>query len=81
MILPKNITANDFRHALERDGFKQTKKGGGHLIFRHPDGRRVVLSYHRSGDTFPPKTIKAMIRDAGWAEENFDRLGLIPKKK
>ena len=81
MILPKNVTANEFRHALERDGFRQTKKRGGHLIFRHPDGRRVVLSYHGSGDTFPPKTLKAMIQDAGWTEEDIARLGLIPKKK
>ncbi len=78
MRLPKNITAIEFRRALERDGFKQRpKKKGGHLIFKHPDGRRVVLAYHRSGDTFPPKTLKAMIRDAGWTEEDLKRLGLL----
>ncbi len=81
MILPKNVTANKFRLALEKDGFRQTKRGGGHLIFRHPNGRRVVLSYHRSRDTFPPKTLKSMIQDAGWAEEDLHRLGLISKKK
>lgn len=78
MSLLKNITANEFRHALERDGFKQTKKKGGHLVFRHPDGRRVVLAYHRSSDTFPPKTLKSMIQDAGWGEGDLKRLGLIP---
>ncbi len=77
MSLPKNITANELKHALERDGFKQTKKKGGHLIFRHTDGRRVVLAYHRSGNTFPPKTLKSMIQDAGWTEEDLKRLGLI----
>ncbi len=81
MIFPKNISANQFRHALEKDGFRQTRKGGGHLIFRHPDGRRVVLSYHKSGDTFPPKTLKSMIQDAGWIEEDLERLGLVTKKK
>ena len=81
MIFPKNIIANEFRHALEKDGFRQTGKSGGHLIFRHPDGRRVVLSYHKSGDTFPPKTLKSMIRDAGWREDDLERLGLVPKKK
>ena len=70
-------TPNEFRHALERDGFRQSKKRGGHLIFRHLDGRRVILSYHVSGDTFPPKTLKAMIKDAGWTEEDLVRLGLI----
>lgn len=81
MIFPKNITANEFRHALEKDGFRQTRKGGGHLIFRHPDGRRVVLSYHKSGDTFPPKTLKSMIRNADWREYDLERLGLVTKKK
>ena len=77
MIPPKNITANEFKHALERDGFKRTKKGGGHLIFRHPDGRRVSLAFHRPRDTFPPKTLKSMIQDAGWTEKDLRRLGLI----
>lgn len=76
MIPPKNITARKFRQALEKDGFIQTKKKGGHLIFRHPDGRRVILSYHRSGDTFPPKTLKSMIHDTGWTEEDLKRLGV-----
>lgn len=77
MILPKNITANEFKHALERDGFKRTKKRGGHLVFRHPDGRRVILSFHRPQDTFPPKTLKSMIQDADWTEKDLRRLGLI----
>jgi predicted RNA binding protein YcfA (HicA-like mRNA interferase family) len=77
MILPKNVTANEFKHALERDGFKRTKKRGGHLLFRHPDGRRVTLSFHRPQDTFPPKTLKSMIQDAGWTEKDLTRLGLI----
>ena len=77
MIPPKNITANEFKHALERDGFKRTKKRGGHLVFRHPDGRRVILSFHRPQDTFPPKTLKSMIQDADWTEKDLRRLGLI----
>jgi len=77
MILPKNISANEFKHALERDGFKQTKKKGGYLVFRHPDKRRVILSFHRPSDTFPPKTLKSMIQDAGWTEEDLRRLGLL----
>ena len=77
MILPINVTALEFRRALERDGFKQTKKRGGHLVFRHPDGRRVILSYHKATDTFPPKTLKAMIEDAKWDYNDLLRLQLI----
>jgi predicted RNA binding protein YcfA (HicA-like mRNA interferase family) len=78
LILPKNITAKEFRQALEKEGFKETKKRGGHLVFRHLDGRRVILSYHRSGETFPPKTLKSMIQDAGWTEKDLRRLGILP---
>jgi predicted RNA binding protein YcfA (HicA-like mRNA interferase family) len=78
VILPKNITAKEFRQALEKEGFKETKKRGGHLVFRHPDGRRVILAYHKSGETFPPKTLKSMIQDAGWTEEDLRRLGILP---
>jgi len=77
MILPKNVTANGFKHAIERDGFKQTKKKGGHLVFRHPDKRRVILSFYRPSDTFLPKTLKSMIQDAGWKEIDLKRLGFI----
>jgi predicted RNA binding protein YcfA (HicA-like mRNA interferase family) len=75
--LPKNITAKEYRQALEKEGFKETKKRGGHLVLRHPDGRRVILAYHKSGDTFPPKTLKSMIQDAGWTEEDLRRLGIL----
>lgn len=74
---PKNITARELKSALEREGFVQKKKKGGHLMFKHLDGRRVILSYHSSGDTFPPKTLKSIIQDAGWTEEDLKRLKLI----
>lgn len=73
----RNITARKFVSALEKDGFKHTRKKGGHLVYRHPDGRRIVVSYHRPGDTFRRKTLKGMIEDTGWNEKDLRRLGLI----
>lgn len=79
MTLPqiKKLTAKELVKALKKDGFKCTTKKGGHLIFRHPDNRRVTIAYHHSGDTFPPKTLNNIIQDAGWTEENLKKLGLI----
>ena len=31
---------------------------------------------HHLGDTFPPKTLRKMIRLAGWSREDLERLGL-----
>lgn len=79
MTLPqiKKITANQLVRALKKDGFKCTTKKGGHLVFRHPDKRRVTVSYHGSGNTFPPKTLNSMIIDAGWTTEDLKRLKFI----
>jgi len=38
----------------------------------------VTVSYHRPGDSFPPKTLKRMIEDqARWTEEDLTRLDLL----
>lgn len=74
--LPRGITARRLIQALHKDGFGLTRTRGSHHIYRHPDGRRVVVAYHRLGDTFPTGTLKAMIADAGWAEEDLHHLGL-----
>lgn len=76
----KKVKARQIQLALIKDGFRLSTKKGGHLIYRNPAGRRVVLSFHHSGDTFPPKTLKAMLIDAGWDEEDIKRLGLLKSR-
>jgi len=72
--------------ALPRDGssvrsvstvlsFREPR--GSHRIYRHTDGRGVVVAYHHLSDSFPIGTLKAMIADAGWDEDDLRRLGLI----
>lgn len=73
----KGITAQELIRALERDGFLWTRNKGSHRVYRHPDGRRVVVSYHRPSATFPPKTVASMIAGARWDENDLRRLGLI----
>jgi mRNA interferase HicA len=74
---PRGITSRRLIQALHDDGFTLARTRGSHRIYRHPDGRRVVVAYHRLGDTFPIGTLRAMIADAGWDEDALRRLGLI----
>jgi predicted RNA binding protein YcfA (HicA-like mRNA interferase family) len=74
--IPRGLTARDLIRALHADGFHLTRTGGSHRIYRHRDGRRVVVAYHRVGDTFPIGTLKSMVADIAWTDEDLQRLGL-----
>ncbi|MBW2702192.1 MAG: type II toxin-antitoxin system HicA family toxin [Deltaproteobacteria bacterium] len=73
----RNTTTRKFIRALEADGFAYVRSKGSHRVYRHADGRRVVVAYHRPGATFPPKTLTSMIVGAGWDQDDLRRLGLI----
>ncbi|MFN4218495.1 MAG: type II toxin-antitoxin system HicA family toxin [Candidatus Bipolaricaulia bacterium] len=77
MILPRTVTARRFIKALLKDGFVLVRQKGSHQTYRHPDGRTVTVLFHRSGETFRPGTLHAMIKDAGWTEADLRRLKLI----
>lgn len=72
--LPRGITARRLIQALHKDGFALKRIRGSHHIYRHADGRRVVVAYHRLSESFPIGTLKAMIADAGWDEDDLRRL-------
>ncbi len=65
-----------FDPGLEADGFQLQRVRGSHRIYRHSDGRRVVVAYHGLDDPFPVGTLRAMIQDAGWQDADLLRLGL-----
>jgi len=72
------ITARELCAALERDGFVRDRQRGSHRVYRNPrDGRRAVVPYRRPGDTFPLKTLQAMLEDLGWTEADAERLNLL----
>jgi predicted RNA binding protein YcfA (HicA-like mRNA interferase family) len=75
----KNITAGKLVRALKRDGFFLARRAGARFIFLHPDGRMVPVHYHRSSQTFPPGTLRAMLTQARWSTADLIRLRLIPK--
>jgi predicted RNA binding protein YcfA (HicA-like mRNA interferase family) len=76
----RGLTARQIIAALLQDGFYLRSSGGGsHQRFQQQDGRRVTVSFHKSSDTFPPKTLKTMLEwQAHWTEDDLRRLGLLP---
>jgi predicted RNA binding protein YcfA (HicA-like mRNA interferase family) len=61
-----------------RDGFSLRSQSGSHQRYVHSDGRRVTVSFHRPGDTFPPKTLRRIIDDqARWNQDALIRLKLL----
>jgi predicted RNA binding protein YcfA (HicA-like mRNA interferase family) len=75
--IPRGITARALIHALHEDGFELTRTRESHRIRRRADGRRVVVAYHRLGDTFPIGTLQAMVSDIGWSDQDLVRFGLV----
>jgi mRNA interferase HicA len=75
--IPRGISARQLIRALLADGFVMSRSRGSHRIYRHPDGRRVMVAYHIPSNTFPVGTLRSMIADTGWIESDLRRLDLI----
>jgi predicted RNA binding protein YcfA (HicA-like mRNA interferase family) len=74
----RNLTAREIINALTRDGFVFYNQRGSHQRYRHADGRRVTVTFHRASDTFPIGTLRSMIElQARWTEEDLRRLSLL----
>jgi predicted RNA binding protein YcfA (HicA-like mRNA interferase family) len=74
----RNLTAREIVNALTRDGFGFYNQRGSHQRYRHADGRRVTVTFHRASDTFPIGTLRSMIeRQARWSEGDLRRLSII----
>jgi predicted RNA binding protein YcfA (HicA-like mRNA interferase family) len=74
----RGLTAREIISALVRDGFAFDRGAGSHQVYRHPDGRRITVTFHAPSDTFAPKTLKSMIeREARWTEDDLKRLKLV----
>ncbi len=68
------VTARRFIKALAADGFVKTRQSGSHAVFKRETDRRLVVVAIQSGSaTIPLGTLKRMIKDAGWTDEDFIR--------
>jgi predicted RNA binding protein YcfA (HicA-like mRNA interferase family) len=73
----RNVAVRKLVRALESDGFVYRRLKGSQRVYRHPDGRRVVIHYHHGGDTLPSGTLRQILAATNWNEEALRRLGLI----
>ena len=74
----RSVTARQLASALQADGFDLQRQKGSHRHYRHPDGRRVTLSFHHSSDTFRPGTLRSIIEiQARWTSTDLLRLNLL----
>ena len=74
----RGLTARKLVAALKKDDFSLVRQSGSHQIYRHPDKRRVTVSFHKGDQTFRPKILKIMIEDqAKWTEEDLKRLKIL----
>ena len=73
----RNTSTRELVSALERDGFSYRRTRGSSRVYRHDDGRRTVIHYHRSSDTQPLGTLRSILYGTGWTEADLHRLGLI----
>jgi predicted RNA binding protein YcfA (HicA-like mRNA interferase family) len=73
----RNVPIREIVSALERDGFTYRSGKGSSRVYRHPDGRRTVVHYHRGSDTLPLGTLRKVIEGAGWSDGDLRRLRLV----
>ena len=76
--LLRNTPVREIVAAVEKDGFtlrRNTRTGG--RVYSHPDGRIVVIHYHRGSDTMPRGTLQSVLQSARWTENDLTRRGLI----
>lgn len=75
----KSKTANDLISALLKDGFVLDKVVRTERVYRHPDGRKVSIHYHKGNTSYRPGLLKALLEDIGWSEKDMYRLKFVKK--
>ncbi len=71
--LPR-VTSKELISVLTKKGFSKHHQVGSHATYRNEDGRRRVIVAIHSGQVIPPKTLKAILKDAGITVEEFEGL-------
>ena len=74
----RSLTVREVASALRHDGFVEDPGGGSDGDFLHPDGRKVTVAFHGSGQTFHTRILRSIIlRQARWNMDDLRRLGLV----
>jgi len=62
----RNAPVRKLIRALEQDGFQYKRRKGNQRVYRHPDGRRVIIHYHHAKDTLPLGTLQGFLNGTKW---------------
>ncbi len=57
---------------LKRLGFEEGEAKGSHRFFRHPDGRKTVVAFHRK--EMKKGTFKGILKQIEMSEEEFSEV-------
>lgn len=67
-----NIKVQEMERVLRKTGFVPQVGKGSHKRFKHPNGRRTVLSYHARN--IPKPIVSKILKQAGISLEEFKNL-------
>lgn len=67
------VPYRDLRRVAEAAGFVHIRRRGSHNVFRHADGRTVVIPDHGSVDIVRP-LVRKIIRDLGLSVDEYHRI-------
>ena len=63
----------DLVRLLVQFGFIERRQTGSHKVFKHPDGRRIVVAMH-AGKGIPKGALRGIIKDMGVSIEELTRM-------
>ena len=70
--LPR-LTGKELAKIVERFGFIYSHTVSSHMVYKHPDGRRVTIPYHSGEEIGPGLLNKILKKDLGMTREEFMR--------
>ena len=73
----KATKTDELVRAVLRDGFELDEEVRTERIYRHPDGRRVSIHYHKGSDCYGRSLLRSLLSDAEWTEKRMVQLKLI----
>lgn len=72
----KNVTKDRLIKELLDDGFLLDEVVKTERCYRHKDGRRVMIHYHKGSDTFGANLLQKLFKEIGWNEKDIKKLKL-----
>jgi predicted RNA binding protein YcfA (HicA-like mRNA interferase family) len=67
------LTAQQLVRFLKKQGFREDRQRGSHLVLFHPESNRTVVVPMHAGDLGRSLT-RHILKDAGFGEEDYFRL-------